>query len=103
MVRLVNLPSVIVERKCVFIVSILKTTFLPDKFRSVSYIQLKLVDECLEKCLHLHMAMHLSNPLVCLHVCLHSERASSELDLALDKQSAGAGVKGAWQLKRGGL
>ena len=48
------------------------------------------------------MAMHLTNPLACLHVCLHSERASRELDLALDKQSAGAEVQGAWQLKRGG-
>ena len=47
MVRPVNLSSVIVERKYVFIRLKMKKTFLPDKFQSVSYIRLKLVDECL--------------------------------------------------------
>ena len=62
----------------VSVILFVKKTFLPDKFQLVPYIQLKLVGECLEKCLHLQMAMHPSNPLVCLHVCLHSRRVSSE-------------------------
>ena len=48
------------------------------------------------------MAMHLSNPLVCLYVCLHSKRVSSELALALDKQSAGTDVQVGVAVKEGG-
>ena len=68
MVTPVNIFSVAVERKFVFIHLKTKKDLSADTFQSVSYIQLKLVDKCIN-----NTSFNLRTPPVLVHLPLSKE------------------------------